>query len=138
MSTNLFDLLSSVPLANEALNPNTESWINTYNPANDPNAVGIEQPIIPPRPSVAPTTNTAAQPSLTQQIAQGIGTAIDQQLGSSVFGNAIAAFKALPSVVDIVAIIVGLVLLAGAVFGFRNVTSTVVQTTRKGAELTAL
>jgi hypothetical protein len=41
------------------------------------------------------------------------------------------------SVFDIVAVVAGIVLLAGAVFGFRNVGNTVVETARRGAEFAA-
>jgi len=42
------------------------------------------------------------------------------------------------SVVDVVAVLAGLVLLAGAVFGFRNLTTTVITGVKKGAELGAM
>lgn len=43
----------------------------------------------------------------------------------------------IPSVMDIVVILAGLVLLAGAVFGFKSVSTTVVQGVKKGTAIAA-
>ena len=102
--------------------------------------------------SVQPNAqNPATAPTTLQQI----GAAFNDQFGPSIFGatvgpsvsNPTASYSSvtlpgggkyqIPSVLDVVAVVAGLVLLAGMVFGFRTLTTTVVQGAKKGAELAA-
>lgn len=107
----------------------------------------IEQPIISPRPSLqTPAQQAAASASVPSQIPPSIwsqlGGALNDQFGASIFGKTLGPTASnpgatFPSIIDIVAVVAGLVLLAGAVFGFDSVRETVIQTAKKGAEVAA-
>jgi len=130
MSTTLPKLL---PLATP------QDWALNYNAANDPNAVGIEQPLAGARPNTSPTTNSnpfAGWLSDQNPLSQGLknfgnsmqsAAATTLSLGGTSFG-----------VVDIVAILAGLLLLGGAIFGFSSVRETTINVAKKGAEVAAL
>lgn len=125
----------------------TTSWIDSYSLANDPNAFGIETPLAPARPNTFPNglPTTTAQPEtnwfndqnpLSQSLQNLFGNSAHPSgaVGDAV-GKALTLGGVSFSVVDIVAVVAGLLLIGGAIFGLDSVRETTINVARRGAEV---
>jgi|ERR1035437_9880808 hypothetical protein len=103
----------------------------------------IETPLAPARPATTgPTDTTTTTPQTDwQQLLDynannellGVSTITPTQ--QQEIKNAHSIFDV--SMIDLVGILAGLVLLGGAVFGFKNVSTTIVTGVKRGAEMAA-
>lgn len=80
---------------------------------------------------------SVSSPSLTSGIGQVAAASLPPWIQALLPKNSTDGSFYIPSVTDIVIIIVGLILLAGAVYGFKNLTTTIIMGTKKGAEIAA-
>jgi hypothetical protein len=108
------------------------------------NEAGIESAIASPRSDTqASSTTSSVTPSFDNSqpsFLDGLIGTLNENFGPSFFGKTIgptADGKNDFHIADAVGILAGLVLLAGAVFGFRQITTTVVTGVKKGAEVAA-
>ena len=83
-------------------------------------------------PSTQPSTGISSGTLQAWESALGMPAGVVAQTGMAAQAANNSGFT-LPSVTDIVAIFAGLVLLAGAVFGFRQLTTTIVEGVKTGA-----
>jgi hypothetical protein len=117
-------------------------WGASYDWNNPLGSEGIEQPILTAQGTPNPASSigaSMAQGATTQQTpfqtALGaLQSSVPALAAGSVLNDAQQAFH-LPSLTDVVVILAGIVLLAGAVFGFKSIQTTVVSGVRKGADL---
>jgi|HubBroStandDraft_1064217.scaffolds.fasta_scaffold01182_25 hypothetical protein len=93
--------------------------------------------------TTAPQTSTANSLGSNPTMAQVVEGFLNDLLGPSFFGKTIGpsnvnqATQGAPGIVDVVVVVVGLILIAGAIFGFKNLTTTVIEGAKKGAEIAA-
>lgn len=143
-------------------NMSINEFENTYT-GGDPNAGKNVASFlgVPPTTSIGNVANSQPSSNPSQPSSAGTGIAGLPTWAQSIINNANAAFgnnaiaagiqnltgstssgTKIPfigvTVVDIVAVVAGLVLLAGAIFGFKNVQETVVGAAKRGAEVAAL
>lgn len=112
-------------------------------------ATGLPVPLAPARPNQLPfgtplplpslSGSDSQQPSLWSQI---LGAA-NEQFGPSIFGKTMGPTASdpnakFPGIVDVVAVLAGLILIAGAIWGFDNVRETTINIARRGAEVAAV
>lgn len=141
---------------NYSPNESIQDFENTYT-GGDPNAGNNVASFLGVSPStpinsfgdvVSAQQNSASAPSTYAQALAGIQNGILGPQGTNLypqgsattpnlFGSKLGGYT-IPSVTDIVAILAGLVLLGGAVFGFKQLSTTVVTGVKKGAALSAL
>lgn len=111
---------------------------------------GIEVPLAPARPNTAPVNPTALQPATTSgswltdawdnymsAFNQAQEGAIDNPATAANAATQVATISGIAYGADIAAVLVGLILIAGAVFSFSMVKDTIVTTAKGAASLAA-
>jgi hypothetical protein len=115
---------------------NLQQYMQTYTGGNT-NAGNTVASILGVSPYMPLTSVGQSAVTVPPQSTSSVGSSIGSSLASGLLGP-LAAFlpgSGMPGIVDIVAIIGGLILIAGMVFGFRNVSTTIVKGVKTGAEI---
>ena len=141
MSTTNSPLSAAQQSLLDEFNLTDSSWATDYVP---PSSMGIETPLASARPNSSSTSlpNTDILQSTIASLTGATASAAQANLGSvakavSTLGTGTITSWLSASSANIVAVLIGLVLVAGAVWGFDTVRDTVISTAKGAAELAA-
>ena len=137
MSTTNSPLSAAQQSLLDEFNLTDSSWATDYVP---PSSMGIETPLASARPNSSSTSlpNTDILQSTIASLTGATASAAQANLGSVAKAASTLGTGTITSwFANIVAVLIGLVLVAGAVWGFDQVRETVVSTAKGAAELAA-